>query len=1460
MRPRRRWKRWAFGVLALLLLALLATWAILTSSWFLTPRIKSAIEALANVEVTLDSAAIDWPDAIVLTDARFSVKGIGGDAGEVLVIPEARIQVDPQALRNWEIVPTSLTLTGPRVRISENLADGKLNVVKFRLNAQAPFPTSSGTSVAAAMPPRVVVEGGLIEVGVHDASGYRRTGSLPVTGSLLPESTNGASTEHWYTLNLQESAPSVPGAPPAGAADPLRLSGRLDASTGALSVRLTGLKFDDEHASVLPRSVRKWWETIQPSGLLGPVSLRVDPDGQYRVEIPMDGVDWSLPIQSPDGPPLFDMTPRVTAGRGTIVVSPRGVDLIALSGVIDDVRYRLRGAFSGFAADSAFDLTLEFNDFDIARSRRIFSVFPKPVRDLVDAQRESMGQPAGSVSARIHLTRAEPDSGVAAPLDFDGRVELSDFSLVYAGFPYPLRGLDGALEFDRDEVRVISLAGLGPSGAKILLSGRIFPLGPDPGYEFDLYAVDVPVDDYLRTALPERNRGAIDTFFHFPSAQSLRRSGIINSRADYDALRARLTDLVLQRRELEARTGPAAQRELERLRAEAANLEMQLARPMWDLGGLIDLKVHMTRPQGPNQHSDETIDVSLPRAARPVGLLFDEFPYPAFVADGAIRITPTRIDITRDLVVVGPTGGRALVSGSVDRVRTETGKRLEPHVRFTATQIPVDDLLLASIPGDRTEDPADARAGTPWRLARAAQVLGSLGLEGFLLADGEVYSENQHTEFNVLFKTDNARIGGPVTTATARDASWLWPEDYPLTDVSAEVLLTRRDLTISRLTGRHENARLSATASLSWMAGLSDIDVQVTGENIPIEDPVPEIFAGLADDPASLARLAAFRTLNLSGAGDFSLCDRRVSGLALQRSASLFPSALTFIHAGRRVNLENVSGSLSLRDSAAHLSSLTGDVRIDDSASGRLSLTGRWTPSASDQDKSTFDVVGSLEQTPWESELLPFALELAGQGARRNALARFGPRGFFDASFAVARLDPAAAAPRISLRLLPTALTASVHGRDFSFLRESGSLVFDSGDQRISFEALTGRSATGRLALGGSCTLASGISLNLLVNLRDHTIGDLVRAVLPEGFVSFVESGMVAVNGNLEVDALRVTYAKGPAPADPANLSVEGRVWFSGGGMNLPLSVTEADGFADVSFTQRIGPDPTLTGFARLNLESLKVADRAIGPTLVHINTEDNGRAIAFPLIRGELAGGVVTGSGRVALTPRGRYALELLMSHVGIEPLLPLAMRTGDAAAPPRRPARRRAAAPDSAGPGWGSASLSISGLTGVPESRTGRGDLRIDDATIYNVPAVLWILQMSAMSLPTDDAFNTAEASFYIDGNDVVFENLRFASPAITLLGLGSIRYPTGELDLWFDTVRNQRIFLITDIWEAVRDSLFSIHVTGSASKPRGDIIPLGSISRQRRAAAARFPDSSLVQAPHSDSRYLLEPTAPR
>jgi len=503
-RPPSRRRRWCKRVAIFFIvvgLLLVAAWGALTSSWFLAPRIEAMLASMVGGKVTIGTADLSLNGKLHLTDLRILVPGIGGPAGELLHVPDVIFNLDRDELLAGRLSVRQLTIDDALLRLSEDLDTGRFNIGGLAL-----------AQTGAMAWPRVELRSGIVQIGEHHRTTFQPSGELRVNGSLRPDASQPTpGSQDWYAFDLQEITP-------AGAANPqgMHVEGRFNVATMTGSSFLSGVTFEPQRARLLPRVAREWWKTINPSGSLEPIGFQIGADGRYEIEIAMDGIDWSLPVPSFD-PQRDTKAPRMTNVHGSVVIHDGQVDLIGLSGKIDEVGYDLRGSFASVDQSPGFDLTFMVERFDLSRNLNILTALPNTVRELVDNQLIQLGGPTGLMDAHVTLKRDPIDSagageGGSRPVRASGRVELVNAEGIYRDFAYPLTGLTGAVEFDDNEVRIVALAGRGPSGAQVFVSGTVSPPGPDPEVNVEMYAIYVPIDDHLREAIGESNNHTIDEF------------------------------------------------------------------------------------------------------------------------------------------------------------------------------------------------------------------------------------------------------------------------------------------------------------------------------------------------------------------------------------------------------------------------------------------------------------------------------------------------------------------------------------------------------------------------------------------------------------------------------------------------------------------------------------------------------------------------------------------------------------------------------------------------------------------------------------------------------------------------------------------------------------------------------------------------------------------------------------
>lgn len=1450
----RRLRRLAVALFLLALLILLA-WQTLTSSWFLAPRVESALSRLVGGRVTIGSADFDLDGRLYLTDVRLLVSGVRGAAGELLHVPDVTINLDRGELLVGRLSAQQLIIEDALLRLSEDLDTGRFNVGGLSLGPGGGAPPLTAW-------PRIELRSGVVQVGEHRGSTFRPSGEIRVNGSLRPEAPlPGGGTADWHAFDLEEiPAPSQsPDSPPG-----LRLTGRFNLSTGEGSSIISGVSFAPQKADLLPRVAREWWKIIEPSGTLQPIGVQIRSGGRYEIEIAMDGIDWSLPVPSFD-PRRDTSPPRMTRVRGSVVIHDQTVDLIGLSGEIDSVRYGLTGSFTSVDRSPGFDLTFDVDQFDLSRNLNMLTALPAPVRELVDDQLVQLGGPSGLLTTRMRLWREAPQEegagegapAPARPVHASGRVELDNAEGSYREFPYPLTRLRGAVEFNDDEVRIVDLAGRGPTGGQIFVSGRIAPMGPDPSVEVELYANNVPIDEHLLAALGASRGGAVTEFFNPDWMKRLHDARLFLTAADVERMGREVMSLMREHREL---TEPATHDEETRDRlaaifARMEEIERHLNLPVFDLGGRINIRSSIRREAGSDQPTRVSNLISLADRGRPLGLIYEEFPYPARLVEGEVLIDYDRIAIVKDLVLEGAAGGRASLSGEVRRVRQPV-RRVEPDLRLRAEAIPMNELLLRAIPGGREHD-ADGQAGAGADLSPAASILAGLRLIGQASAEGRIFTDERgKADFDIDVRLD-AGVARPTEDRPRWEAAlaWLWPDTLPLSDAAAHVTVHRRSVDIHHFAGRSGDQHIECSGRVGWAGGPADIALAVQGRGIDLHPHLIDLAAALGSDEGIEEMRRFWRTFDPTGRGDCSVSFRQAADSPPLFDLLLTPERGSLLLRGHRVHAANTRGSLGVNEGRLHFKSVAGEAFCEGAAAGRIAIDGvlGFRPGAAS------DLHGVIEGGRFESPVFEdFAAGLsrllaAGPGESVS------PRGSFDASFHYACAADDAEGDYL-INLQPRELDFTLRGERFEMRRlEGGALITPSA---FEISGLGGAYQDGLIRLGGTVDRGAAVNADLQLSVSADRLSTRVRALLPQAVTQLIDAIDLKVGQSVELSGARIRYAQAPdaEPGQPPleSIDFDGLLRVRDASMNVSIPITELDGSLHLA-AQRRSDEPWLRGRVAMNVQRMLVLGREVTDVQADLFAGVEPGLVEVSRLVGECYGGRLSAEGSVRVPWRddaGRYDLRLALAQVAVDPVLRrVAPRVspaaeGENASTPAReaPAARRGAAAGAAPrPGRLNAALAVAGEFGRPDSRFGRGEISVSDAELYEVPLAMWALQLSALTLPVSTSFREADIDYYIDGNEVIFERLMLDSPAMALIGRGALNYQSQALDMQFNTASKLRAPLLTPLWEAVRDLFMTIRVTGTLERPEAKLQAReAATALRRRPHAATQEPGDLVIAP--------------
>jgi hypothetical protein len=151
---------------------------------------------------------------------------------------------------------------------------------------------------------------------------------------------------------------------------------------------------------------------------------------------------------------------------------------------------------------------------------------------------------------------------------------------------------------------------------------------------------------------------------------------------------------------------------------------------------------------------------------------------------------------------------------------------------------------------------------------------------------------------------------------------------------------------------------------------------------------------------------------------------------------------------------------------------------------------------------------------------------------------------------------------------------------------------------------------------------------------------------------------------------------------------------------------------------------------------------------------------------------------------------------------------------------------------------SFRLSGRRGEPDSRRGRGALRVVEGRMIDMPVTLRLLQLFEIMPPLAGSLDFADVDFYVDGDRLVFERLFLECPTLWMFGEGEMSFPGLELDIRLRT--KGTLPVVGDIVAAVSDALFQVEVTGPIGDPKARFVALPGVTGSRRGQPTRGPSA--------------------
>jgi len=184
-----------------------------------------------------------------------------------------------------------------------------------------------------------------------------------------------------------------------------------------------------------------------------------------------------------------------------------------------------------------------------------------------------------------------------------------------------------------------------------------------------------------------------------------------------------------------------------------------------------------------------------------------------------------------------------------------------------------------------------------------------------------------------------------------------------------------------------------------------------------------------------------------------------------------------------------------------------------------------------------------------------------------------------------------------------------------------------------------------------------------------------------------------------------------------------------------------------------------------------------------------------------KLFGGTVRGDGWVVLGGSPQYALHAVLTRADLT-----------------RCAREMIAGRQNLS-GTIMATVDLRGNAFSSNAMIGRGNIRLRDADVYELPLMIAMLKILSIHAPDPNAFSTADIDFRIQGKHFYFDRIDFKGDAISLFGNGEMDFQQA-IRLTFRAIVGRgdlELPLLKELFHGASEQMMLIHVGGTLQQPR-------------------------------------------
>lgn len=1374
-----------FGRFVLVAAGLLTALVIVVAqSGLLRYLIVPRIEAMIGASIDAGRTTIERGGEIVIRSPslRARIDGLPETAARFVTAEDLRVTPDWSALLAGRVELLKVELTRPVIRVSQD-ADLKLNI-----RGVIDELSKSGGGMTLSRLPEVRVLGATIEFGEHDAgppATYREFTSLRVSGVVKPD----PAAPGRYLVDFFEEKPGVRDGAPGQPADPLRagklpglassaaspkmrVDGTLSLNPASADLKLTNVDLAEVGRRQAPSWFEQVWGDLRLAGEIPTVRFAYSPDRGFSFSFEVVGVGMNIPVPTePDLDAKGDPVPGAVGERrlmalkdvtGRVSMVSRGVEA-ELNATLEDFPLVIRLRTQGRDLNAALTCDLESRGFLISNRPKLLPFAPPFVRFLF----QRLGGPTGEAEGLIKLSRGAPlPDGSAAAIKAAGTLRLRNGTMAHELFAYPVSQVSGVVNFDDQKVELLNIKGSNPSGARVLASGVISPPDETAAADINVTVVDIPIDAAFREALPEKRRVVYDALADERTYKAMLDEGLIQTAAQKTEREKRLSDL-RTRLAVADRLGGGVN-SVEQMERDAAELERLVAVPVFELGGLAQMEIHVTRELGAEAETKADVHLTADR----IGLMLRAFPLP-IIASRVDMLLGGSLTTMKPISVTTPRGGSGVVTGSVGY---PDGGGIVPMVDIAARGVPLDDLFVRALPDPPT------RKGK----VSARSLVSGMNFAGVVDARAIVRADPKDPE-SASFRIDLGASGisanpggaGPEITGIAGGVS--------VFDGAVEVPYLNgwvggREVTLEGRAWYGDGPGVVSTGRIE--SGSLDLSVALDNLIRPAT-------------PVTADRLRALRERHLpEGCADVSLsvvdAPERSGVVAEIRSIA----GGAFDAAGKRFAISDAAGRIgatergiefdgfTMSSPPAAAGSMTGMLALDDATATTLSLEAR--------------------NAAFESPIVRALAEIA-RGDVGEFVRDADPSGLFSASVVHRRNQPVAGTVTNSGWIEPASLAFTRRGVRVNLPEISGRVSFDGESGR--FESLVAKAPAWTVSADGGFAVGDRAGLDLTLSVSGDTIGPDFRAALPAQVAEALKNVEFGESGKFSMDGATLRLR----PGSPALF--KGDIHLDGVALKPVVAVTDAVATVKVQTSEE--PNTAKPVALDVDARSFRLAGVRMEGGRAALVVDPETGAVRMERFEAACHGGRLSArasvGGRIAGdSSAGRpYEFAADLSSVGFAELLDDLM-----AGTPLSKAGEEGKGPVNRGRLDGS--IGVAGVLEQPRSRRGRGLLRVQDGEVLNMPAVVPILRLSNLQPPVSERVGFGYADFYLTGDRLRFDEFTLQSESLAIDGRGSVTWPGLEVEMRFVTRSLNRIPMLTDLLEGVRDELVTTVVSGTLTDP--------------------------------------------